>query len=242
MSSALAVFFYAFLTAAATALGALPFLFVRTMSSRTIAYANAIASGLMLGACYSLVAQGAELGTLQTGTGALLGVGFILITQRFLDEHHVEFGNIRGAGARRMALIIVVMTVHSVAEGVAIGASFAGGVALATLITVAIAVHNIPEGLAISAVLRPRGASVASCAWWSFFSSLPQPLLAVPAFLFVDAVRPALPYSMGFAAGAMVFMVLVELLPEAYGEGQRTGVGLLVSVTLVLMVIFQQYL
>ncbi|HEX9737367.1 MAG TPA: ZIP family metal transporter, partial [Thermoanaerobaculia bacterium] len=78
--------------------------------------------------------------------------------------------------------------------------------------------------------------------WWSFFSSIPQPLVAVPAFLFVDAFRPALPYGMGFAAGAMVFMVLVELLPDAYIEGERSGVGLLVSITLVFMVVFQQYL
>ena len=242
MTGAAAVFFYAFLTAVATALGALPFLFVRQISARTIAYANAIASGLMLGACYSLVAEGAALGNLQTGGGAVLGVGFILVTQRYLRDHDVQFGNIRGVDARRMALIVIVMTVHSVAEGVAIGASFAGDVTLAVLITGAIAVHNIPEGLAISAVLRPRGASVLSCAWWSFFSSIPQPIVAVPAFLFVEAFRPALPYGMGFAAGAMVFMVLVELLPDAYGEGERAGVGLLVSITLVFMVVFQQYL
>jgi zinc transporter ZupT len=157
-------------------------------------------------------------------------------------DHEIEFGNIRGADARRMALIVIVMTVHSAAEGVAIGASFAGDITLAALITGAIAVHNVPEGLAISAVLRPRGATVLSCAWWSFFSSIPQPLVAVPAFLFVDAFRPALPYGMGFAAGAMVFMVLVELLPDAYIEGERSGVGLLVSITLVFMVVFQQYL
>ncbi len=106
----------------------------------------------------------------------------------------------------------------------------------------AIAVHNVPEGLAITTVLRPRGVSLLSCAGWSFISSVPQPLLAVPAFLFVDAFRPAMPYAMGFAAGAMVFMVLVELLPEAYQEGRRAEVGLVVSVTLVAMVVFQQTL
>ena len=67
----------------------------------------------------------------------------------------------------------------------------------------AIAVHNIPEGLAISLVLVPRGVGVARAAWWSVFSSLPQPLMAVPAFLFVDASTPILPAGLGFAAGAM---------------------------------------
>ena len=110
------------------------------------------------------------------------------------------------------------------------------------ILALAIAVHNVPEGLAITAVLRPQGVSLARCAWWSFFSSLPQPLVAVPAFFFVDAFAPSLPYGLGFAAGAMVFMVLVELLPEAYEEGQRGTVGLLVSLSLIAMVAFQRML
>jgi len=83
---------------------------------------------------------------------------------------------------------------------------------------------------------------VAACAWWSFFSSLPQPLVAVPAFLFVDAFAPTLPYGIGFAAGAMVFMVLVELLPEAYEDGHRGTVSLLMSLSLIAMVAFQRLL
>jgi ZIP family zinc transporter len=242
MTGAGAVFFYGMITAIATALGALPFAFVRRVSPRVIAASNAIASGLMLGACVGLVAEGSEIGAWQTGAGGLLGVAFIVFLGRALAGREVEFGEVRGAGARRMVLIVIVMTVHSIAEGVAIGASFAGTVTLATLITTAIAVHNVPEGLAISAVLRPQGASILSCAWWSFFSSLPQPLVAVPAFLFVEAFAPALPYGIGFAAGAMVYMVLVELLPEAFGEGRRGTVALLVSLSLVAMVTFQRLL
>jgi zinc transporter ZupT len=134
------------------------------------------------------------------------------------------------------------MTVHSFSEGVAVGSAFAGGIALATFVTVAIAVHNIPEGLAISAVLRPQGASIPACAGWSIFSSLPQPVMAVPAFLFVEAFRPALPYAMGFAAGAMLLMVLHELLPGAYEDGRRQQVGLLVSLSLFAMMLFQRFL
>jgi zinc transporter ZupT len=141
-----------------------------------------------------------------------------------------------------MVLIVLVMTVHSFAEGVAVGASFAGGLDLAMVITAAIAIHNIPEGLAITAVMRPRGASLAACAAWSVFSSLPQPLMAVPTYLFVDQFRPALPYGVGFAAGAMVFMVLVELLPEAYEKAPKREVALLASLALVAMLLFQKYL
>ncbi len=242
MTGAGAVFFYGMITAIATALGALPFAFVRQVSPRVIAASNAIASGLMLGACVGLVAEGSQLGAWQTGAGGLLGVLFIVFLGRALAGQEVEFGQVRGAGARRMVLIVIVMTVHSIAEGVAIGASFAGTITLAALITTAIAVHNIPEGLAISAVLRPQGASILACAWWSFFSSLPQPIVAVPAFLFVEAFAPTLPYGIGFAAGAMVYMVLVELLPEAFGEGRRGVVALLVSLSLVAMVTFQRLL
>jgi zinc transporter ZupT len=81
-----------------------------------------------------------------------------------------------------------------------------------------------------------------ACAGWSVFSSLPQPLMAVPAYLFVDAFRPALPYGIGFAAGAMVFMVFVELLPEAYEDAPRPAIGLVASLTLVAMLLFQRYL
>ena len=138
--------------------------------------------------------------------------------------------------------MVGVMTLHSFSEGVAVGVSFGGGQTLATLITVAIAVHNVPEGLAISAVMRPKGASILACAGWSIFSSLPQPLMAVPAFLFVDLFRPVLPYGLGFAAGAMVFMVFLELLPEAYAEARASTVGLAVSLSLGAMILFQRLL
>ena len=84
-------------------------------------------------------------------------------------------------------IIVAVMTVHSAAEGVGVGVAFGGGEAIGFLTAFAIAVHNIPEGLAISLVLVPRGVSVLHAAGWSMVSSLPQPLLALPAFLFVES-------------------------------------------------------
>jgi len=237
-----AVFGFALITALATGLGAIPFAFLRSLSESVVAYSNAIASGLMLGASFGLVAEGMKYGTWQPLIGANLGVLFVLGASRLLEGHEVTFGSLGGLGARRILLVVVVMTIHSFSEGIAVGAAFAGGTALASFVTFAIAVHNIPEGLAISAVLRPRGVSVWACAGWSIVSSLPQPLMAVPAFLFVETLQPALPFALGFAAGAMVLMVLYELLPEAYQHGRRPHVGLLVSITLFAMILFQGYL
>jgi zinc transporter ZupT len=237
------VFAYGLVTALATGLGALPFSMVRRVSGRMVGRLNALASGLMLGASFGLLAEGTRFGGWQTFSGGLLGVLFILATNRFLREHHAHPGTAAAGGVeglRRMVLIVTVMTVHSMAEGVAIGASFGGGMALATFITVAIAVHNIPEGVAISAVLRSNGVSVPRCAGWSIVSSLPQPVMAVPAFLFVEAFAPALPYGIGFAAGAMVFMVLLEILPEAYGKGSAREVGAITTLSMIAMMLFQK--
>ncbi len=229
-------------TALATGLGALPFWFVRRVSTRATALSNALAAGLMLGASFGLIGEGTAYGAWQTLVGGVVGVAFILVAQRILAGHDIQIGEMRGADARRVVLIVLVMTVHSFSEGVAVGVSFGGGATLATVITIAIAVHNIPEGLAISAVLRSRGVSLWGCVGWSVFSSLPQPLMAVPAFLLVDVFRPALPYGIGFAAGAMVLMVLMELLPEAYEKDRKPTVALLVSLSLVAMVLFQRFL
>ena len=237
-----AVFLAALVTALATGLGAVPFAFIRRLSSRGAAAANATAAGLMLGASLGLLAEGVHHSPSRTFVGAALGIGFILITQRLLGHHEPEIGQLTGVNARRALLFLVVMTVHSFAEGVAVGVSFGGGESLGLAITLALAIHHIPEGLAITAVMRPRGISLWTCAFWSVFSSLPQPLMAVPAFLLVDRVRPALPFGLGFAAGAMVYMVLIEILPEAYDAAESRTIALLVGGTTVIMLLFQQYL
>ena len=211
-----AVFLAALLTALATGLGAAPFLVTSAIGPRHVGIANAIAAGLMLAASHSLIAEGMALGPGRTLLGVLLGLAAIVAGQTLIEhgpEH--DIGALSGADARKAILIVGVMTAHSFAEGVGVGVSFGGTTELATYITAAIAVHNIPEGLAISLVLVPRGASVRQAAAWSIFSSLPQPLMAVPAYLFVTAFASLLPVGLGFAAGAMVWMVFAELVPDA---------------------------
>jgi zinc transporter, ZIP family len=234
------VFFAALVTALATGLGALPLFFVRSAGGFVLGASNAVASGVMLAASVSLLLQGGDRSLWRTGAGIALGVCFVLVTERYLEHDHGHaMGSLRGEDARRALLIVGVMTVHSAAEGIGVGAAFADGSTLGLLIAIAIAVHNIPEGLAISLVLVPRGASVRSAAGWSIFSSIPQPLLAVPAFLFVDAFAGLLPVALGFAAGAMIWMVARELVPEALRQAPARAVAVTGAVAFVAMLAFQ---
>ena len=238
--SAGAVFVAALGTALATGLGALPFALLGRPSPRWLGIANALAAGSMAGASIGLVSEGSRYGAGGVAAGVAAGAFFIALTGRLLGrERHSHFGTARGADARRMLLIVGVMTVHSFTEGVGIGVSFGGGETLGLVIAIAIAVHNIPEGLAICLVLIPRGVTVSRAAAWSVFSSLPQPLMAVPAYVFVEAFEPLLPIGLGFAAGAMLWMTAVELLPEATRVASAWSVALAASLAAAAMVALQ---
>lgn len=237
------VFLAAFVTAVATGLGAAPFLFVKEMSRWWLGVSNAIAAGLMLAASHALLVEGSAYDPWRTIIGPLLGAGLIAAIRALVGEHEdLHLGELRGADAVKALMIVGVMTLHSMAEGISVGVSYGGGEELGIFITTAIAVHNIPEGLAISLVLVPRGVSVWSAAGWSVFSSLPQPALAVPAFLFVTLFQPLLPIGLGLAAGAMIWMALAELLPEALEQASRATIASTVLVAVGAMLAFQQFL
>jgi len=240
-TGAASVFLFALLTAVATGLGAVPFAFAKHPTRRWLGASNAIAAGLMLAASFGLVYEGVNHGLFSTVAGALLGLGFIVAARRYLrqEEHPAVFASMSDLDASKALLIVGVMTVHSFTAGVCIGVSFGGGQVLGLFISLALAVHNIPEGLAISLVLVPRGVGWGKAALWSVFSSLPQPLMAVPAFLFVEVFRELLPYGLGFAAGAMIWMVFSELVPDALEEASSNLVAVVVTISVVAMVAFQ---
>ena len=217
-------------TCLATGLGALPFLAVRNPARTWTGVASAAAVGFMCAASLALVGEGFRFGAGRTLAGAAVGALFILGTSSALHDREVTFGSLSGLDALKALTIVAVMTIHSLTEGVGVGVSYGGGDALGIFVTIAIAIHNIPEGLAISLVLVPRGASVRSAAWWSIFSSIPQPLVAVPAFVFIEQARWFLPAGLGFAAGAMVYLSVTELVPDARRDGSGrapllTGTG-----------------
>jgi zinc transporter ZupT len=230
----------AFITAVMTGVGALPFLFVGQVGRRLLGYSNAAAGGLMLAASHSLIAEGNALNVERTLLGILMGLGAIVLSKRLLsDRGEVDVADLSGANARKALLILGVMTAHSFAEGIGVGVSFAGTESLAIFITTAIAFHNVPEGLAIALVLVPRGTPVWKAALWAIFTSLPQPLMAVPAFLFVQWFQPLLPVGLGLAAGAMIWMVFAELIPDALEQTGSADVGAGVTLAFTAMLAFQ---
>ncbi|MEX1143349.1 MAG: ZIP family metal transporter [Anaerolineales bacterium] len=234
------VFLAALVTALATGLGALPFFIVRQFSRRWLGVFNGIAGGLMLGASFVLFQKGGEQDLPLRLIGMVCG-GLIITALNWRLQHDkgLHIGAIRESGGLKAFLIIGVMTLHSFAEGVGVGVAYGGGQSLGAFITAAIAVHNIPEGLAIALVLVPRGTSPAKAGLWAIFSSLPQPLMAVPAFLLVTVFQPFLPFGLGLAAGAMLWMVVAELIPDALEEVPKTVVGLVVTLALAAMLGFQ---
>ncbi|KAI4374251.1 hypothetical protein MLD38_012264 [Melastoma candidum] len=214
--------------AAATGLGAVPFFFVE-LDPQWAGLCNGMAAGVMLAASFDLVQEGQEHGA---GTwvviGILCGGIFIWLCKQFLEQYgEVSMLDIKGADGRKVILIIGIMTLHSFGEGSGVGVSFAGskGFTQGLLVTLAIAVHNIPEGLAVSMVLASRGVSPQNAMLWSVITSLPQPLVAVPSFICADAFNKFLPFCTGFAAGCMIWMVVAEVLPDAFKEASPSEVA-----------------
>jgi len=237
------VFFAALLTALATGLGVLP-LRLRTFARPdVVALGGAAAAGLMLGASWALTVEAVDHDVLLTVVGALVGAAFVQVASSTLHRRDdLSVGALVGADARRALLVVGVMTAHSFAEGVGVGVSFGGGEALGVFITTAIAIHNIPEGLAIGLVLVPRGVGLLRAAGWSVFSSLPQPLVAVPAFAVVALAAVWLPFGLGLAAGAMVWLCVVDLLPEAVADSTRGRVAATTAAAAAAMLLIQTFI
>ncbi|MFC6731312.1 MULTISPECIES: ZIP family metal transporter [unclassified Haladaptatus] len=234
------VFIAGFITALATGLGALPFFLVERVSDRWNVVLWGLASGIMVSASlFGLIGEGLANGTpTELAIGLLAGVVLVVVSHRIISGTEVSPKRYEQADFRKLVLILGILTVHSFPEGVAIGVSFADlnldtGIALlgfsvpllAVFMTVAISIHNIPEGVAISIPLQSMGVSKWRMVWWAVFSSLPQPLGAVIAFYFVRIAREFLPFGFGFAAGAMIYLVLSEFIPEALELGEELPGG-----------------
>ena len=228
------VFLAGLLTDLATGLGALPFFFVDDVSDRWRVGLWGLASGIMLSASgFGLFREGLNYGTpTEVGVGILAGVLLVVVSQRIIHDYEFAPREIAAADFKKLVLIAGILTVHSFPEGIAVGVSFAdmgleGGIPilgfsvplLAVFMTIAISIHNIPEGLAVSIPLHEHGARSWKLVGVAVFTSIPQPIGAVIAFVFVQIARSFLPFGYGFAGGAMVYLVLSEFIPEAREVG-----------------------
>lgn len=218
------------LSALATGLGAIPVHFIKKKSKTFSALASSIAAGMMISASvFSMAQEGIALkdkfplAPYIVIAGLMLGAAFFRFTERefsqiTLHKHYLKFGF-----SKRGGLIFLAMFIHSIPEGIAIGVAFAtGNLQFGLIMAIAIAVHNIPEGIAISLPLKAEGVSTRKCAILSILTSIPQPIMAVPSALLAWFFEPLLPIGLGFAGGAMIYLVVSEMLPEALEEGGKS--------------------
>lgn len=219
------------LASVACGLGALPLAFRGLNIEKRIGLGYAFAGGLMFAASfYNLLMPALAMGSndavklfpiLKTIAGLLIGCAALWLLQKYLTPKRLSGRWLSHVGDRTETLVFLAMAFHSIPEGVAVGvgygaegrdAAFSG---LGLYIAVAIAIHNIPEGLAVALPMRAHGATLTKCFFMAFLTSLPQPIAAVPAGLMVWFFQPLMLPMLGFAAGAMMYLVVVELIPDA---------------------------
>lgn len=222
------------LTGLATGLGVLPFFVTRTVSLRWMVGLWGTAIGLMVMMSGVVVFEGLESGSVyEVALGAALGAGLMGAADRLLQNKPVPSAVFNTRQYRLIVLVVGAMFIHSIPEGVAVGVAFAelpytadvsfGGLELPMLavsMTIAMAVLNIPEGLAIALPLITHGVSRTKALGWAVLSGVPQPIGAVGAYLFVSVAEELLPVGLGFAAGALVYLMIFEFLPTARKQGR----------------------
>jgi ZIP family zinc transporter len=213
-------------TAFATGLGAIPVFLLGDRSVRLRPFLWGTTVGLMgVASVVGLLLPALdEDGGMSVVAGLAVGIAFLLVSRRLLENRDVHVGHLRGAGVTRSLLVFGVLLVHSLPEGFAIGTAFASDTeGLALFIFLAIALQNIPEGTSIAIPMQGAGFGRSQQFWAAVLTSSPQPVGAVVAYLAVEEIDGLLPFSFAFAAGAMLALVVFELVPEAFRRGGRVA-------------------
>ena len=227
-----------------TALGAAGVFLSKEISRKLLDGMLGFAAGVMIAASYwSLLAPAIEISEslgvpsfLPPAIGFMAG-GIVLWTiDRTLPHLHLNMPTASAEGVKttwhRSILLVLAITMHNLPEGMAVGVAFgaaAAGIPGASLpgaiaLAIGIGIQNFPEGLAISAPLRREGFSRFRSFWYGQLSAVVEPIGAVIGAAAVIAMRQILPYALAFAAGAMIFVVIEELIPEAE-QGQNTDIA-----------------
>jgi ZIP family zinc transporter len=215
-------------TALATGLGAIPVWFLGDRAVALTPFLLGIASGVMgIASVFGLLIPAAEEGSVWEVLAGLFVGGVLLGVARRRLEPGAAFMGRRGPGTRTSALVFAVLFVHSLPEGLAVGTAYASERAgLGLFVIVAIAIQNVPEGTSVAIPMATAGFGRARQFWAAVGTSAPQPVGAVIAYLAVEEVSALLPFSFAFAAGAMLSLIAVEMLPQAYGQRHRLGPSL----------------
>ena len=224
-------------TTLATGLGAIPVFLLGGRAEALTPFLLGFAAGVMGVAAVAglLIPASEEASVAEVLPGLAAGVAFLLVARwRFSPD--AGFMGRTGTGARTSALVFLVLFVHSLPEGLAIGTAFASDRAgLSLFVILAIAIQNVPEGTSVAIPMAEAGFGRARLFWAAVATSAPQPFGAVVAYLAVEEVSGLLPFSFSFAAGAMLALIVVEMLPKAYGAGRPLGASLGIAIGAALM-------
>lgn len=224
-----------------TAAGASLVFLVRTVNQRLLDGMMGFAAGVMIAASvWSLlipsIRMAEEAGGISwvpAATGFAAGWIFLWVLDRGIPHLHIGFPVEKAEGPKssfhRSTLLVIAITLHNIPEGLAIGVAFgavAAGLPSAALVgaialTIGIGIQNFPEGLAVSMPLRREGMSKLKSFWFGQLSAVVEPLAAIAGAVAVVIARPLLPYALAFAAGAMFFVVVEEVIPESQLNGNE---------------------
>ena len=222
-----------------TALGAGLVFFFKTINRKVLDSMLGFAAGVMIAASFwSLLApaiqmseEAGNLPWLAPTIGFLAGGIFLKLADSILPHVHIGMPVEKAEGVKtnwnRSILLVTAITLHNIPEGLAVGVAFgavAAGIPSATLVgavalAIGIGIQNFPEGAAVSIPLRREGVSRFKSFWYGQLSGVVEPIAGVIGAVAVVAMRPLLPYALSFAAGAMIYVVVEELIPEAQTSG-----------------------
>jgi ZIP family zinc transporter len=211
----------------ATGIGGLALLLVPNPSDYLLDVLLGFTAGVMLAAtAFSLLVPALDEGTLaEVLVGVLLGGAALIALDALVPHVHLRFferGHTDAPGAKRALLLLSALTIHNVPEGMAVGIAFAaGGPELGIPIALAIGIQNVPEGFAAAAPLVAVGSSRRSAIGIAALTGLVEPPAAFIAFATVSIAAALLPLGLAFAAGAMLYVVVDELVPESHARGHE---------------------
>lgn len=222
-----------------TAAGAAMVFFFKTINRKVLDFMLAFAGGVMIAASFwSLLAPAIEMAENQGQTawipaviGFLLGGVFLRLVDFLIPHLHLGFPTEQAEGIhthwRRSVLLVLAITIHNIPEGLAVGVAFGAlkygltkaSFTAACALAMGIGLQNFPEGVAVAVPLRREGLSRTKSFWYGQLSGVVEPIAGVLGALAVTMVAPLLPYALAFAAGAMIYVVVEEVIPESQREG-----------------------